>query len=199
MATKKVGFKCSRTLMSGTHHEDVGNSIQDDKDSFAILWRQQTEKRLKHIGLNEVDHLLDSASTGEVCNSPDSLFLSFVVTLRGKGGRGKSEQQMGADKLDELVKGGQVRGAYPHKHVNQVRNKACVDDLLDLGVLPCCDVGQSPCCLLLNIGFFVAQQLRKHGQSLSIQHSLSLLISTGHYVSNGTQCRGLKNGRKQLP
>lgn len=105
---------------------------------------------------------------------------------------------MGADKLDESVKGGQGRGAYPHKHVNQVRNKACVDDLLDLGVLPCCDVGQSPCCLLLNIGFFVAQQLGKHGQGPRIQHSLSLLISTGHYVSNGTQCRGLKKGRRQL-
>lgn len=90
MATKKVGFKCSKTLMSGTHHEDVGNSIQDDKDSFAILWRQQTEKRLKHIGLNEVDHLLDRASTGEVCNSPDSFFLSFVVTLRGR--RGEEEK-----------------------------------------------------------------------------------------------------------
>lgn len=47
---------------------------------------------------------------------------------------------------------------YPHKQIHHVWNEACIDDLLDLSVLPCCDVGQSPGCLLLNVGLFVAQQ-----------------------------------------
>lgn len=46
---------------------------------------------------------------------------------------------------------------YLHEHVDHVGNEACVDDFLDLGVLPRRDVGQSPGCLLLDVGLFVAQ------------------------------------------
>lgn len=92
---------------------------------------------------------------------------------------------------------GKITKTYPHKHIDHVRNKACVDDLLDLGVLPCCDVGQSPGRLLLNVGFFVAQQLGEHVQGPGIQHGLSLLICTCHNVAEGTQRRGLKKGRER--
>lgn len=70
------------TTQTSTHHEDVGDGIQDDKDSFAVLSGEQCQKRLKHIGLNKVNHLLNSAPAGVVCNSPNSFFLSFVVTLQ---------------------------------------------------------------------------------------------------------------------
>lgn len=73
-------------------------------------------------------------------------------------------------------------------------NKACVDNLLDLRVLPCSDVGQSPGRLLLDVGFFVAQQLGEHVQGPGIQHCLSLLICTSHNVADGTQRRGLNTG-----
>lgn len=76
-----------------THQEDVGDGVQDDQDNFGILGRQQTEKRLEHIGLNEEDHLLDRAATGEVGEGPHHLFLSFVVTLEGAG-----EGEGGGDK-----------------------------------------------------------------------------------------------------
>lgn len=80
---KKPHIVLSILLPTAAHQEDVGNGIQDDKDNFGILGWQQTEKRLKHIWLNEEDHLLDRAPTGEVSQSPDHLFLSFVVTLKG--------------------------------------------------------------------------------------------------------------------
>lgn len=74
--------------LTNTHQEDVSDGIQDDKDSFAVLSGEQVQKRLKHIGLNKVDHLLNGAPAGVVCNSPDSFFLSFVVTLQ-RGGEEK--------------------------------------------------------------------------------------------------------------
>lgn len=92
----------------------------------------------------------------------------------------------------------QTKKTYPNKHINHVRNKARVDDLLNLGVLPCCDVGQSPGCLLLHVGFFVAQQLGEHIQGASIQHGLSLLICTCHNVADSTQGRGLEKRCKRL-
>lgn len=52
---------------------------------------------------------------------------------------------------------------YPCKCFHQVWNKARVDDLLDLGVPSCSDVGQSPRCLFLDVGFFVTQQSGEHG------------------------------------
>lgn len=66
-----------------------------------------------------------------------------------------------------------------HQHGHQ----ACIDDLLDLGVLPCSDIGQGPGSLFLDIGLVVAQQAWEHGQSTCIQHKLSLLICPGHYVA----------------
>lgn len=79
------------------------------------------------------------------------------------------------------------RRTYLHQCVDQVRYEACVDDLLDLAVFPCCDVGQSPGGLLLNVGLLVAQEPGEHGQGPGIQHRLGLLICASHNVADGTQ------------
>lgn len=86
---------------------------------------------------------------------------------------------------------------YPHKHINQVGNEACIDDFLDLGVPSCGDVGQSPGCLLLNVGFVVAKQLGEHGQSPRIKYCLSLLICTSYNVADGTQRGRLSMGEEE--
>lgn len=65
-----------------THHEDVGNGVQDDEDRFAVLGGKQVQERLQDVGLNEVNHLLNSAPTGEVCYCPHSLLLSLIVALQ---------------------------------------------------------------------------------------------------------------------
>lgn len=65
-----------------TYQEYIGNGIQDNEDSFAVFGGEQIQKRFKHIWLHKANNLLHSAPTGEVCNSPHSLFLSFVVTLQ---------------------------------------------------------------------------------------------------------------------
>lgn len=72
-----ISFKSSHTA----HHEDVGNGIQNDKDGFRVLRSEKIQKWFQYIGLNKVNHLLNCASTGEICNGPNSLFLGFVVTL----------------------------------------------------------------------------------------------------------------------
>lgn len=87
---------------------------------------------------------------------------------------------------------------YPQECFNHVGNYSCIDDFLDLGVSACSDVGQSPSCLLLNIGFFVAQQTGEHGQNAGIQYGLSLLICPGDDVADGAQCRGLKEAWERL-
>ena len=71
----------TKLSVKGTHHEYVGNSIQDDKDNFAVLRGEKIQEWLEHVSLNKINHLLNCAPTGEVCHSPHCLFLSFVVTL----------------------------------------------------------------------------------------------------------------------
>lgn len=77
---------------------------------------------------------------------------------------------------------------YSFQHIDQMRDQACVDDLLDLAVPASGDVGQGPGRFLLDVGLVMVQQQGEHGQDPSIQRYLSLLICTSHNVTNGTQC-----------
>lgn len=70
-------------------------------------------------------------------------------------------------------------------------NNARINDFLDLGISPRRDVGQGPRGLLLDVGFFVAQQRHEHLQGVRVEDSLSLLVRPGHNVSDGTQRRSL--------
>lgn len=70
-------------------------------------------------------------------------------------------------------------------------NNAGINDFLDLGISPRRDVGQGPRGLLLDVGFFVAQQRHEHLQGVRVEDSLSLLVRPGHNVSDGTQRRSL--------
>lgn len=72
------------TFDIASHHEDVSNGIQNDKDCFGIFGRKQIQEWLQNVGLNKINHLLNGAPTGEVGNSPHSLFLGFVITLQKK-------------------------------------------------------------------------------------------------------------------
>lgn len=74
-------------------------------------------------------------------------------------------------------------------------NNAGINDFLDLGISPRRDVGQGPRGLLLDVGFFVAQQRHEHLQGFSVEDSLSLLVRPGHDVSDGTQRRSLGKRR----
>lgn len=67
-----------------SHHEDVSNGVQNDKDCFGIFGGKQIQEWLQNIGLNKTNHLLNGAPTGKVGNSPHSLFLGFVITLQKK-------------------------------------------------------------------------------------------------------------------
>lgn len=169
-----------------THHEDVGDGIQDDEDSFAVLGGEKIQKRLEHVGLNQVDHLLNRAPAGEVGHRPHGLLLSFVVALR------KSRKGQPDARHQKFLTERRNATTHLHQCLDQVRNETRVDDLLDLGVPPCGDVGQSPRCLLLDVGLFVAQQSGEHGQSPRVQDGLSLLVRPGDDVADGAKRRSLK-------
>lgn len=70
------------TLDITSHHEDVCNGIQNDKDCFGIFRGKQIQEWFQDIGLNKMNHLLNGAPTGKVGNSPHSLFLCFIITLQ---------------------------------------------------------------------------------------------------------------------
>lgn len=64
-----------------THHEDVVDGIQYNQNDFSIFDLQQVDDRLQRSTLYQLDHLLHSAPTGEVCHCPHSLPLSLEVSL----------------------------------------------------------------------------------------------------------------------
>lgn len=67
--------------------------------------------------------------------------------------------------------------------LHQDRHQACIDNFLDLAVLASSDVGHSPGCFFLDVGFVVAKQAGHHCQSTCVQHILGLLICPGHNVT----------------
>ena len=67
-----------------THHEDVGDGVQDDEDDLAVLGGEEVQQRLQDVGLHQVDHLLHGPPAGEVRDGPHRLLLGFIVTLQRK-------------------------------------------------------------------------------------------------------------------
>lgn len=76
------------------HHEDVVDCFQYDQNDFSIFDLQQVDDCLQGSTLHQVDYLLHSAPTGEVCHCPHSLPLSLEVSLRRRKEKKKANVQM---------------------------------------------------------------------------------------------------------
>merc|ERR1712055_619050 len=61
--------------------ENVKAKIEDNPDGLVILGGKQVTERLEYALTAQVDDLRHRATTGQVCNSPCSLFLCFEVAL----------------------------------------------------------------------------------------------------------------------
>lgn len=85
-----------------SHHEDVSNGVQNDKDCFGIFGGKQIQEWLQDVGLNKTNHLLNGAPTGKIGNSPHSLFLGFVITLQNKKKKKKKKMNYREQKSDGL-------------------------------------------------------------------------------------------------
>lgn len=78
-----LAFYTSKTHIEPffSHHEDVVDGIQYDQNDFSIFDTKQVDDCLQSTALHQSDHLLHSATTGEVRHCPHCLPLCLEVSL----------------------------------------------------------------------------------------------------------------------